>query len=538
MMKTSILLLLAITISLTAQEQQSETPEPLELPNFIITGVEQLNVQSGIKQIPRVKTTLTPNLLDSLNSMEKQQFQYLQPVDLKYEAINQNYKRGFLRGDFGSFATLDLEGGYGFNKGGYELYGTGGFTNSNGWEADAEYTKADLKLSSDYIAPEKYYIFGGSRTRTMLDFDYNSFNLYGVNDISEQNISQAWARESAKLGLSVDVEGSFEGFTYNTGAGYNTLQLMSNNTNAFDNQLFAYIGAQNLWRNYKVKGNLSLDFHDVRGSGMQFIQLDGAAEYLNDKISLNAMAGLQIANNYMDNNRGGLLLGGEFEYRISKDLTFNTKARTGLNNNTMVDQFRINPYINYSAVIDFPYERINLQTAINYHPLESFSFMASGALKNYSRYPIFEGDTSGLGHFDLLYEDATIFTIRAETFWNISDINFITALVEYNSSVMEFEDNELPYLPALKASFDYNQKFYDKFGIEIGFDYIGMRYADRLNDRELDAYLDLTTNLDYSVNNKFNIYILLGNLLNTDIVVWENFRENGIYGRVGVLWQF
>ena len=65
-----IIILLIILISGSIFSQQNTSPTPLELPNFIINGIERLNVRSGIKQFPDKPTPLTKRELDSINSIE------------------------------------------------------------------------------------------------------------------------------------------------------------------------------------------------------------------------------------------------------------------------------------------------------------------------------------------------------------------------------------------------------------------------------------------------------------------------------------
>ena len=92
-------------------QETSKATQPLELPNFIIEGKEQINVRAGIKQMPEKSSALNQTDLDSLNSLEKQQSLLLPPKSFPDQILSYKYDRGYLSAEFGRFTTPSIIGG-------------------------------------------------------------------------------------------------------------------------------------------------------------------------------------------------------------------------------------------------------------------------------------------------------------------------------------------------------------------------------------------------------------------------------------------
>jgi hypothetical protein len=92
----------------------------IELPNFIIEGVEQLNVKSGIKKMPDKTYSLNKSELDSLNSLEKKE-QFPLPIEeLPKSVLTDTYLPGYFKAHIGRFSDALLEAGYGMNYEGFD----------------------------------------------------------------------------------------------------------------------------------------------------------------------------------------------------------------------------------------------------------------------------------------------------------------------------------------------------------------------------------------------------------------------------------
>jgi hypothetical protein len=534
MKKIIILLLIAFAVKGFAQETPEKgAQEPIELPKFIIVGRYDPSVQYGIKQKPEKPAPLSKAQLDSLNSLEKQQSPSIPIEPLVTDALPGEYKKGFVEADFGSFITGSLRGGYGINLEGYELYGTGGIEASSGHEDDAEYNSFHMQLSSDYIAPDKFFIFGGSRTRTLFKVNHDSYDLYGADNPMD--------RAATQMNLRVDVDGNYEGIGFSTGGGYRLLRLKTDEYITNDNNLNGYVKVNKLWKNFHLAGNLSLDFNSLRKNSVNFLQADGSAAIISDHLSIFGKAGFQVAQNSDEVNRSGLLLQGRIDYRMNDIFTISGSAESGLQKRFFRDYYLENPYLSNIAHFDYTYNIMLIKGNLFFHPTDKFALTGGVDFRYANRYPYFfpETDQRALGSFGLRYEDATIFAIRGEIFWQPAENDrFVANLTMNQTNLNEVDDNAIPYLAPFNLSGKWHRNWTNKIGTNIGIDYIGEREANDSNSVQIDAFINLTAGIIYKINDRFTARANLENLLASDIYIWEGYKERGLFLSVGLMWQF
>ncbi|MFW5662898.1 MAG: hypothetical protein ACOCZW_04155, partial [Bacteroidota bacterium] len=496
------------------QNEQQETPQPLELPNFVIEGVERLNVKSGIKQMPDNPRPLSDKELDSLNSLDKQQVALLPPKKLPETTIKTGYSQGFFSAELGRYTTPVLSGGYGLNMEGYELYAKGNIEGSSGHVEGSEYTDFGVDLTSDYIAPDKFWIFGGSRTRTKLDINNSTYNLYALENMPNRRLFN--------LDFGLDVDGSHNDVIFQTGGGVSTSQLSQQERNAFDNNINGYLGLKKYLKNFYVGADLSLDFHSVKSDAVNFIQLDGFIAWNSDNITLEGNGGFQFANSSAGTDRGGFLISGKLEYRVNRFFSFRSTARSGLDNITFAEMLERNPYMDINSMIDFPYDIVNIKNRLFYHPKEDFGLSAGLDYRLTNRYPYFSGIDSSI---ILGYDKANVASIVAEAFWTPAANGFLVFNFTANTGKLDKADTDIPYLEPYKFSANYSVNWWNDFGTNFGISYIAERNASSVNNEKIQSYINLSARAHYKIDKNLSAYLYLDNLLNSDIEIWHNYKE-------------
>ncbi len=519
------LLLIIPVINLFAQESNTK---PLELPNFIIEGKEQLNVRSGIKQFPDKPGLLSKNELDSINSLEKRQSLLLPPEPLPDRIMHTVYKKGYFTADFGRFTTASAEGGYEFRAGEYDLFGNAGFDYSSGHIDNAGYDKAFINLNADYIANEKYWIFGGSKTRTNLFFKNMDYKLYSIPKNPEK-------RNTINLDLKIETDGNYEGFAFNTGGGVRVFQVKQDSSKSFDNAINGFISVKNLTSDYEIGGDLLVDLHSVRGNGTHFMQGDIFGTYIHENFSLKAKAGIQSVNTSTEIARLGLLAAGDMEIRMSEMFTIRANVLIGMGNNSLYEIISGNPYAAHNVIIDYAYYLPSLRGSFVIHPNEVFSAEIGAEFAMVQRSPIYF-DTSG-GEFAINYTDITKLEAFAEMNYNISSMDEVSINLVFDKSEIE-GGNTVPYSIPMKFAMDYKRKWLKNFGTQFGIFYIDERFSDLQNQNKLNSYIDLRFKAEYSVSDLLNIFVRLENMMNNDIRIWNGYKERGLFITGGVLLKF
>lgn len=536
-------LLIAFSGFAEAQEdEKKEKPEakPIELPNFDIVRVEELSIDIGKKQEARGPLPLNADYLDSLNSFEKQTVIPVAPEKFQTQVFDNSYKHGFVRGDFGRFLSADLEAGYGMNIKGYELYGNAGLNITEGHVDDAARTAGFFKLTTDYIAPMKYFIFGGSRTRTAFSLSNDSYRLYGSDNIDFIE-NGSFERNALDIDLSLTSDGNYEGIRFRCGTGVKTLQVLNSDKNGSENTFRGFVGVGKYWHNFFLGGDLDLDFAGVNSDAAAFLQADASAQYMNEKLSLKATGGFQYGGTTLKDDRGGFLIAGDIEYRINDMVSLFGNVRSGLRHKKYSDYFAENPYLNLQSEIDYTYDIADINIGVVWHPTIRTGVSGKIGYETSKRLAFFTdnideaGDIDGT--FNIAYADAAGPSVEIDGWFYLTEKDKLTGNMTGSFATLE-NGNYVPYIPIFKSSIDYERKLLEKLDGGIGMVFASGRYGDIENLSELDAYFDLRINAEYRMSRNLKFYFNGENLLNQNIYLQNNYKLRGIFIKGGILWQF
>ena len=529
----------------------NETTKPLELPAFIIEGVEQHNLRSSIKQMPARPAVLSQDELDSLNTFEKQQPTLLSAEKLPSHYITKQYSKGYVKGSYGLFNTPDIAAGYGFYLDRFDIFANVGFQLSDGDAVNSEYNKFFVDISSNYIADEKFFIFGGSSTRTGILINSQDYNFYGnfhSNTIRRPTNTNYFDRNLFQGKFYVVSDGAHENILFSVGGSANYINA-KNHSNArnyavgptnLDNIFVdGFLTVKNYWKNFLLAGNVMLNFETLGGNSLNYYQFDGSASYFDEKISILARAGIQIANNSANTSRGGLLLLGNIEYRMNKLFTVKAEVSSGLEKTNFEEIIKYNPYLSTRAFIDHRYDIANIKGALLFHPTEKIAISGGLNLRYSDRNLVFANDT--LSQFKIEYINGTVNDIFGEILWNFTDIDRVIAKVNFNINHLS-DNRNLTYTPPIKFSGTYYRKWFNSLGTFATANIVGAKdvvatvTANNIQ-RQIDSYFSLDLGADYTIK-KFNIFAKINNLTNSDIYFWDGYRERGIFGAIGLMWQF
>lgn len=521
-----------------AQQNQPPSPgtssKPLELPNFIIEGKEQVDVRSGIKQFPEKPLAMSQENLDSLNSLEKQQSLLLQPQPLPNRILNSDYFKGYAIVGAGRYGFANVVGGYEYNLMEYTFFGNVSFDYGGEHVKNSAYNKFHLNLFTDYLAPDKYFIFGGSKTRFSVVAGNSNYKLYAVENPIGRNLFD--------LNLGINSEGNYSTFVFSTGAGFKTLQLSdklidSVDAASFDNLLSGYIQVKNLGNDYELGGRAKADLESVRGNGVHYFEACLFGKFDISKITINFEGGLQFGTNSNDVSRGGLLLKGEIDYKFDENYTFKGMVFTGISKVSYMDLMRMNPYARRSIDVDYVYNTPLIKAMLYYYPLQKIGLSAGLLFASSDRTPVF--DTLHYDSFVLSYERVNQVNLFSEGFYLFSPKDELSYFLGFDFSTLSRNGNIAPYTPLIRVSLNYEKKMMDDKLIAKGeLRYIGKRYADFANEVELDGYFDLKLSVSYRILQNFKAELELDNLLNSDIYIWQGYKERGLFFGLRGYYQF
>ncbi len=519
-------------LQVTGAIAQESSKGNLELPPIIVEEKSgQIQVRAGSKKEPNKTAALTQQELDSLNSLDKEKSFLLAAKKLPDKIVEKKFNDGFLKAQFGRFTSPAAEFGYSFRMGAadeYDFYVNSALDMSNGHIDNSDYKKFYVDLTNIYIAPDKFWVFGGSRTKTQIHVDRSEYNLYAAD-------SAAPARDALNLNFTMDSDGFYSGVKFETGLGLRTMNLKTDEAKAYDNSLSAYLNIKGYIGDLELGGKALVDLHSVRGDGVHFAQAYAVLNYFVPEVSFVLNAGAQFSSSSNDIARTGLYLAAELEYRISRLLTLKASFVNAMDDKTLKDYFVINPYIHQSVPIDFRNNR-QLKGFLYIHPTAEFTIGAGAQLGIFDRNPYFITDT--LGSFRLGYNKTSEFRITGEIDWHFTDNDLLTANASFINAEIDTNSSIVPYIPKLQLSAAYRRTWFKTVATEIGVCYSGKRFADIENDIELDAFINLNALVDIKISDTFTVFGKVENLLNSDVYVWEGYKERGLFVTGGIFWTF
>jgi outer membrane cobalamin receptor len=68
--------------------------------------------------------------------------------------------------------------------------------------------------------------------------------------------------------------------------------------------------------------------------------------------------------------------------------------------------------------------------------------------------------------------------------------------------------------------------------------YVGKRYVDIENTGQLDAFLNVRMQGSYAASSTLDVVFNADNLINSTIILWNGYRQRGIFVSGGVSWRF
>ncbi len=501
--------------------------QPLELPNFIIEGKEQIDVQVGTKQMPVFPTYISRGLLDSLIVVEKPRNYVVFPVTFPTSKFSKKYPNGYANLSVGSFLTGNFNWGYSVNFTDYDIFTFGEVKASKGHLDNAGYTGIVLGAQSEYLAPDKFLIFGGSKTTTNIEFKNRNYKLYAIDNPPFRTQTDFFAK--------VNSIGNFEGFDFNTGASFDIFHQSGAGNSLNETTLRGFLEIIKANFNNQFGGKIAIDFRSFINNSANFFETYGFYKFEYEQNKIEPQIGFQFTRSSNGNSRPMILAA----LNIERMLTPNIEISGGISNklkNISFHQFASeNPYLADSIYLDYS-NFTEIYANLKFQPSKDMSTIVGTKFSLAKRYPVFRNISKEF--FIIDYLDATFFQIFAEGYWIVPLVGDFSLNSTLNFSTLSRNKKEVPYEPVLKGRLDYRRKFFDKLNLNLFGESTGTRYADPENQFLLEAYNNIGCNIEYSFSNSIFLSFKIENLLNSNVWIWNNYKERGLSIYIALTYKF
>jgi len=505
--------------------QQGTNSTPFELPDIFIEGKDKTNIRAGMKQLPDKFNSLSNEELDSINSLEKKPSFLLPLKTIPNKIYEKTFYRGFLKGEVGRYFTPLLEAGYEFEVNNYKLFVNANFEASNGHVENSDYNKLNASISSQFIAPKKYFIFGGSKTVTSFNIQNDNLKLYAIKNPADRN--------ALTLDFDINSIGEFKGFSFETGA---NLQLFSLKDINKQNETIidAFLLVTKDLDEFTAGANIEFKIDNITSFNNSFIQLNGYLSYINDFINIIAKAGIQNKSDYISNNVR-VYLDGIVNININKYFTLRNNLSSKYLNLSLIDYYNINPYITDTSKVGIP-DLIEFKSSLLYHPTDKYSVSLSANISSSENHPYFLYDS--LGSYNLYFDKATNWGISCDADISLTEKDLINLNIAFQRKELKNTSNLIPFAPTYQIAANYRRNWNEKFGTQFGIMTFSERYTDLLNEHKLSSFFNLNAYADYKLSNNFTVYARINNLLNSNVFIWDNYKERDLFLAAGVFYKF
>jgi hypothetical protein len=561
------------------QKESSKAAQPLELPEFIITGSESIDIPGGAKQLPKALPALTPADLLRFNPLEKQRFSLLPSTPFRSPLLSRQQVNSFVRAEFGFFLTPEIEVAHRAVLQNFDVNATATAVLSNGHLPSADFTTVRIGFESTYLAADKFFFFGGSRTSSYLRAERRSYNLFAADTaILQGNVP---ARSVVFVQGGIATNGIFKGFAYDMGVDLKHGAFATMYRNEGTASALTTTALTNTSLDGHILGKFPLEDYSrgevapilVGGILQAHLQSNGTS--LTDRFILTpsltaesrrgawfveAVAGVQVVRDGTEFVSPNGKVHIQFtESTLPVPFTLHLRGFTGVRSQSINELLELNPYLPMrlgvlpNLVVSQALFKRSAYDGSFYaivQPTKTLAFTLGASAESSSMILWSLQDSSG----EILsanasspiqngLERATILRALMEIDWQPSVVDELTMRLRYTSGMTE-TTAFVPYLETFHIAATYNRLWHLSSQAEpfptlrsaITVLAVSERRITQAN--VLQSYVDIRLRLDYQFSHHWSAYLRATNLANQRIEVWSGYRERGIFLAAGLMVTF
>ncbi|NQW30505.1 MAG: hypothetical protein HQ472_08330 [Ignavibacteria bacterium] len=521
-------LMFAFCTEAFAQQTQPQQPNrPIELPEFIVTGKQRVDIPGGAKQPPSKPASLRSGQIDSLNPTEKQPIPSLPAHKLPSLSRPLLVFPGYVEAQFGNYLTPTIQAGYSTQTAGYLLDFSGNVEASNGWVDNSDYVKSDVKARSTYIAPSEFIFFGGSSTSILAEYNSTNFALFANPSADRRNYSA--------LKIDLDISGKSNLLKYFAAVGYNAQSLSTANRSSSGNNIFGRASVLQTGAAFQYGVEADARIQSYAGNSYPYSLVGGLARLEQGDVIASAGVGFQWASSTGGQSRPGVSIKAEMQATLDKNFSVIGNFSSGLRPVSFADMYSNSPWVDDSLLIDFSYDVFAIKAALNYHPTVRLFTSAGVKLLQTERDVIFVSTKPGL--FAPSYLTSTTMVLFGDVTWMVDESNTVFADVTFTNAALD-SGHTKPYVAMVTGSATYQRYWMPKLRSTVSVIYVGDRWSDVQNTNQLSGYIDVRFGIVYDINKNANLFLRAQNLVGSSIVLWNGYQERSTFISGGINWRF
>lgn len=514
-MKKIFLIFILYASALSAQSEQKS----IELPDFVITGRQSVDLPTMQKKKPELISTISKDfLLPQYSPDELPLLISSLPVPSQPKIFTNDYFDGSVKVGIGNYTfptgTFHLSKSFGYYVVSADAWGK----NIKEYVPNSGYNTSGVSLNNVLFISTKSGFLPGTEIKLNGNYVRDAYKFYASN-------SPAFERKTQKGFGNLSISNNYNRwFDFAAGFGLNTLSFdesglkerVINANMLLDFKLNGFVfggkgeyNKQILDNNFNDKKNY--DFYTAEG----FIKAE-----LNNKLLLRG--GVYYAAN---GNQNLFAPFASAQLEIQKGLTLSAEYKPHAQNYTYADMLKKNLYLG-PTFTDNVFERykVEFNASLKYEYYKYFSISLSGSYSKVDGYLYFE-DNINKGIFEIqTAQDVDNFYTSLDMLFRPAQLGYFYGVVKYGS-VKNNNSYYIPYEPRIYSSLIYGYDFNFGLGLKIKFDYADEVFTDIKNTNKLNDYQNLSFGLSYKLWESLSFTADFQNILNRSNFVINGYEE-------------
>lgn len=512
-----LFLVIAFTAALKVSAQSEQ--KSIELPDFVITGRQSVEVLSAQKSKPELISTLSKEFFVPQYSPEE--LPLLIGSDLKSvhpSIIAEDYFDGNVRVGVGSQTFPVGEFNLAKSFGNYLVKASAWGKNVKQYIDDAGFNYSGVSLNNEFFIGTKSNFLPGAKIQLNGTYSRESSRFFGsLNPSFERRTNLAGAdlsladNYSQRFNFGIDLKGNFFSMEEND------LTEKKLGVKPFAELKFGRfeIGAEGFYQKQILENNLSgaddYDFYFVN----PYLKVSPTKD-------VTLLGGVTYASNSNNNFFSPF---GSIQYLVDKGIVLQADYRPSVNNYTISD-FTAKNFYSANGLIDNIFNEVNvdLKISFRYDYEKYFSFMLWSEYTKEDGYLYFE-DAAQQGIFNVLSaDDVKSVSLGTGFLFNNNGFGYLTVNAAYKK-VTDGNDRVIPYNPKFSADISYVYDFDFGVGAKAVYKFAQDSYADLLNTYKLDSYHNLSLGAYYKLFDAITLSVDFQNILNRSNFVLRYYEE-------------
>jgi hypothetical protein len=504
-----IFFIILIPVMCFAQINKLSDPS-IELPEFVITGVEHITLPVMTKSKAEFISILSKDFVRPMYSPEDLQVSEISNPVRKEATLRDSVPivEGRIRAGAGiqTLPTAEIIFGRPFSGG--LFWGKAWGINERQYEKNAGIGTAGIEMLTSFFISNNSDFLPGTKIQIGGNYNLTSYNLY--------NLDTLYFKRNAQLGnLHLNVSSLMkDNIKFDANINDNIFYVKDRNLN--ENLLSLHGFLQTGLKEFSVASVVMYKLQNIRYDSLSL--MNNNFFYINPFVLLNISDLIKIRGGFTYAHSGTHNFFAPYGFaaiRFGDKLSFYGELNPKVSFLSISDLSQMNRYFNPSnQQYIFLKEKMNIKAAFKYEYEKYFEIDAGMSFTDYENYVYFT-DSIHKGEFISGFFNFLFHTGPSGLFYG-------DLIVE---NVQDYINNFIPYSPSLKSTLAYGYQFPSGIRIDTKLYLASACYADELNTEKINEFADIGIRAEYEFHKDIRIYSEISNLINHKNYYWSGYPQ-------------